>query len=328
MRKMIKHYFIAVAFMMCLTCCARKENRVVSENGGYLFAHMSNNSYGSLFYSVSDDGTDWRLLNKGQRICDYRGHSDFCFGKDGRYYMIGIEAGTQQPLLWATKNLITWGIEQNISKDVFDTAKAGYKADSWYGAPKMYYDADSKQYIITWHAADASLSRNGNEEHDKPYWRSIRTFYVLTSDFREFTQPHRLFHFTGKHENMPTMDVIIRKIDGKYYAFIKDERWPGDVSDGYKAIHIAKSDNLTGPYENPGPAVTDTWHEAQTLVRNPDDTGWYLFAENYPHKYDLYESVNIEGPWKKKEISAVNIRHGSVVRVDEPTYRAILTAYQ
>jgi hypothetical protein len=282
-----------------------------------------------MFYSVSDDGINWRTLNQGKKISEYRGHPDFCLGKDGRYYMIGIQAGTRQPVLWATKSMITWEIEKNIPASAFDVSDLGHKTDqAWYGAPKMYYDEDSDQYIITWHAAKKELTTNGNEEHDKPFWRSIRTFYILTSDFVSFTKPRRLFNFTGIHEDMPTMDAIIRKVDGKYYSFVKDERWPGDVAEGYKAIHITKSDNLTGPYENPGKAVTDTWREAQTLVRNPKDTGWYLFVEEYPIKYTLYTSSNIEGPYVRKEITAPNARHGSIIHVDETTYRAILKAYQ
>lgn len=327
MEKLLYNIVFAMFFMSCNSCSSTGEE-TITEDGGYLFAHMTDDSYGSMFYSVSDDGTNWRTLNGGKKICDYRGHPDFCLGKDDRYYMIGIEAGTQQPLLWATKNMITWGIEQTISQDVFDTKTIGYKTDSWYGAPKMYYDTDSGQYIITWHTADANLSMNGNEAHDKPYWKSIRTFYVLTSDFKVFTQPQRLFHFTGTHENMPTMDVIIRKENGIYYAFIKDERWPEDISEGYKAVHIAKSENLTGPYENPGRAITDNWREGQTLVRNPKDNGWYLYVERYPYEYTLYETTDIEGTWKKKEIKPLYVRHGSVVRVNESTYRAILKAYQ
>ena len=315
-------------FVGCNGCSSNKEEAKPG-NGGYLFAHMTTSDYGAMYYSVSQDGINWTTLNSGKKVSDYRGHPDFCLGKDGRYYMIGIQGGTWQPVLWATKSMITWGIEKQISQSVFNVDKLGHKTELiWYGAPKMFYDEDSGQYIITWHAAKDGLTTNGNEEHDKPYWRSIRTFYVLTSDFVTFTEPQRLFNFTGIHENMPTMDAIIRKVDGKYYSFIKDERWPGDVSEGYKAIRITKSENLTGPYENPGQAITDTWREAQTLARNPRDNGWYLFVERYPIEYTLYEASQIEGPWVKKNIASPDARHGSVVRIDETTYQALLKAFK
>ena len=38
------------------------------KEGGYLFAHMTNENYGSLFYSVSRDGYHWETLNNGNSV--------------------------------------------------------------------------------------------------------------------------------------------------------------------------------------------------------------------------------------------------------------------
>jgi hypothetical protein len=245
--------------------------------------------------------------------------------------MIGSATGASMdvPLLWVTSDLINWNVEKRLPISAFNVGPLGYQTSIAIGAPKMYYDEDSRQYIITWHSAQNGLSQNGNEEHDKPFWRSLRTFYVLTSDFTTFTSPQRLFYFTGEHTNMPTMDALIRKIDGKYYAFIKDERYSGDIASGYKAIRIAKSDNLTGPYANPGNAVTETRHEGQTLVRNPSNTGWYLWAEHYSQwGYNVWEASTIEGTWTKKEINISDRRHGSMIWIDGDTYNAVVKAYE
>ncbi len=147
-------------------------------------------------------------------------------------------------------------------------------------------------------------------------------------DFETFTKPQRLFDFTGEHENMPTMDAIIRKIDGKYYSFIKDERWEGETPEGFKAIRWTKSDNLTGPYQNPSAAVTDTWTEAQTLVANPAGTGWHLYVEHYPLEYYLYTAQSIEGSWSKREITSPDARHGSMIKIDGETMQAVKQAYK
>lgn len=329
MKHFLNYIILLVLFVNCNGCSSNDDNIENSGKGGYLFAHMKDADYGGFYYSVSEDGINWTTLNSGSKINEYRGHPDFCLGRDGRYYMIGIEAGTGQPLLWETRNLIGWGVEKQIPKSAFDLSALGHSTEQvWYGAPKMYYDKDSDQYIITWHAAKEGLTTNGNEEHDKPYWRSIRTFYILTSDFKTYTEPKRLFNFTGEHEDMPTMDAIIRKIDGKYYSFIKDERWPEDISEGSKAIRMTKADNLTGPYENPGAAITTNWREAQTLVPKPENNGWYLFVEHYPLEYDLYEASSIEGPWTHKEIKSPDARHGSMIWVDGATYQAIVRAYK
>lgn len=297
---------------------------------GYLFAHMSTSDYGSMYYSISTDGVHWETLNDGQRINEYRGHPDFCLGRDGRYYMIGVDGDTHKPVLWATSNLIGWGIERYLPESAFDVGEYGYFTEKvWYNAPKMYYDEDSDRYIITWHPAEAQYDRNDlTDEEEKDMWRSIRTFYILTEDFESFTEPQRLFNFSGEHENMPTMDAIIRKIDGRYYCFIKDERWPEDVKEGGKAVRITSSDNLTGPYCNPSEAVTDTWTEAQTLAAAPDGKGWFLFVEHYPLEYYLYYAPTIDGKWEKIEMTSPDARHGSVINITGERMLAVRRAYK
>ena len=38
------------------------------KNEAYLFAHMTHNDYGRLYYSVSLDGLHWDKLNNGKRV--------------------------------------------------------------------------------------------------------------------------------------------------------------------------------------------------------------------------------------------------------------------
>lgn len=329
MGKFLYLILLASLTLGCTGC--EQHNEIIDDaEGGYLFAHMSTSDYGSMYYSVSTDGIHWETLNDGQKINEYRGHPDFCLGRDGKYYMIGIDGNTRKPLLWSTSNLIGWGIEKHLSESIFDVSESGYFTEKvWYNAPKMYYDRDSDQYIITWHPAEAIYDKeNLTEEEEKNMWRSIRTFYVLTKDFENFTKPQRLFNFSGEHENMPTMDAIIRKIDGKYYCFIKDERWPEDIGEGGKSIRITVSDNLTGPYCNPSDSVTDTWTEAQTLAMAPDGKGWFLFVEHYPLEYYLYSAPSIDGKWEKIEIMSPDARHGSVINITGEQMLAIKRAYK
>lgn len=42
------------------------EKPVEATDGGYLFAHMTDDNYGSLFYSVSRDAYNWETLNDGR----------------------------------------------------------------------------------------------------------------------------------------------------------------------------------------------------------------------------------------------------------------------
>lgn len=57
----------------------------------------------------------------------------------------------------------------------------------------------------------------------KDDWDSMRTLYVLTKDFETYTEPQKLFNFTGADENMAIIVAIIRKVNGVYYAILKDD---------------------------------------------------------------------------------------------------------
>ena len=220
--------------------------------GGYLFAHMTNANYGSLFYSISRDGLSWKTLNGGKVILEsYYGHPDICegpdvFGKaDRRWYMIGVVRGssTESLVLWHTTDLVVW--KNKV--------------------------LDSHQFIITWHAGEYYRKRQEaktDEEramYDRKNWETMKTCYILTKDFVNFTRPKRLFaaqdggdlapiYFTGADSDISLIDVIIRKFNDKYYAIIKDERWEDKAPKTHKSIRIASSDNLLGPYSNPGPS--------------------------------------------------------------------------
>ena len=202
-----------------------KKEPMVATNGGYLFAHMTDENYARLFYSVSRDAFHWETLNKKRIVLpEYCGHPDICQGKDGVYYMIGVQPNTGIPILWSSSDLVTWQ-STKLKKSIFNKiSDLGYKnEETYYGAPKMFYDEADGRYIITWHAGKTG------KDSDTSEWKSKRTFYILTSDFKTFTEPQRLFNFTGSDEDMATIDVIIRKVGDEYCALMKDERWPEDV---------------------------------------------------------------------------------------------------
>lgn len=304
-----------------------QKEHLVATDGGYLFAHMTPDDYAHLYYSVSRDAYNWETLNDGKIILTaYKGHPDICQGKDGVFYMIGVDSSTRSPILWSSSDLVTWN-GKRLLKSIFNkiTELYGYiNEEAYYGAPKIFYDESSEQYIITWHAGKTG------DDSDNEEWKSKRTFYILTKDFVNFSDPQFLFNFTGSDENMATIDVIIRKIEGTYCAVIKDERWSDDAPETAKTIRIAKSDFLTGPYTNPGSSITpvSVQHEAPILVPTVDDNGFFLYAERYPYQYDMYEASSIDGPWTERYFCGPKARHGCIVRINETLYQGILKAYK
>ena len=328
--------FLAVAGIL-LSGCGR-ENAGTKEYTAYLFAHMTHSNYGHLYYSVSRDAVEWETLNEGKVILDgYLGHPNIVRAEAcGRireeggpgecFYMLGVttEGDLRDPVLWYSRDLVSWN-HLMLRRDIFDVSALGYENESVYlGAPKIFYDEDNSRYMVTWHAFKPGIQENN------PRWESMRTFYVLTSDWENFTDAERIFDFDGDDASMATIDAIFYKEGEKYYAVIKDERWP-ETSPSGKTIRIASSDSLTGPYCNPGESVTGAWEEAPVAVRKNDGGGWYLFTERYlQHRYCAYETESLSsGKWNSAEVSFPDQgRHGCVIPITEKEYLSLTETFR
>ncbi|MBN2476183.1 MAG: pentapeptide repeat-containing protein [Pirellulales bacterium] len=280
---------------------------------------MMRDDYGRLYYSVSRDALHWTLLGGGKRIHEaYRGHPDVCRGHDGRYYMTG---GSAAIVLWVSDDLVTWSKLLELEPDLRQTADFQPR-EKTYGAPKIYYDESVGQHLITWHTSQNEKRR----EQPEHYWAGQRTLYVLSRDLKTFTQPKRLFPF-----DMATIDVIVRKDHGQYYAILKDERYPSFDWPTGKSIRISRGESLTGPWTEPSPRITPNFREAPTLIPRPDGKGWYLYCEQYPGvQYSLCTAPRVEGPWHDVYIKDYHVpagsRHGCMIRVTQKQYDGIVAA--
>ena len=148
-------------------------------NEAYLFAHMTHQDYGRLYYSVSVDGLHWTALNDGRRVFnDYRGHADICKGHDGRYYLVGNRNDSAPDInFWASDDLVHWERYSDVTPDLKETP--GYaEALQRIGAPKLFYDTDSAQYVLTWHTPH----EQGTPKDPERYWASQRTLYLTSKD--------------------------------------------------------------------------------------------------------------------------------------------------
>lgn len=301
-------------------------------NEAYLFAHMIDGDYGRLYYSVSLDGLHWELLNGGKRINnDYQGHADICKGHDGRYYLVGNPGGDAPVInFWVSKDLIHWERYSDVEPELAKTP--GYAtALPRIGAPKLFYDTDAGQYILTWHTPHKMEPPLKIE----PYWGSQRTLYLTSKDLKTFNgPPRRLFDW-----DMGMIDVIIRKHAGKYYAIIKDERYPTlDYVTG-KTIRICSSDSLFGPYSNLSPPLSPNFREAPTLIPSPNGKIWYLYYEQYPGvSCGLSVSDGLDGPWYQvsgytfhpgwdKYALPPKVRHGCMLPISRAQYDALIEAF-
>jgi len=299
----------------------------------YLFAHMTKEKYGTLYYSVSLDGLHWRKVNGGRPVsADYHGHASIARGGDGKYYLVGNKSD-DDPLIrfWVSDDLITWRPHGTYRPDLRDIPGHPHALQR-IGAPKLYYDRPGGRFLLTWHTPNVP----GSDRDPERYWESQRTLYVLSPDLRTFpAKPKRLFAW-----EMATIDTVIHdNPEGGYCAVVKDERYPSYNWVTGKTIRISCAGALLGPYPLPGPPISPNFREAPTLIRSPDRKDWYLYYEQYAGtSYGLSMGARLEGPWyqvsgntgvpawNRYEMPA-GVRHGSMIEISRSQYDAILAAF-
>ena len=293
---------------------------------------MREGDYGRLYYSVSLDGLHWKRLNGGKRVFEeYRGHSDICLGHDGRYYLVGNRNDDARDInFWVSGDLIKWAKYSDFTPDLKKTPDYPHPLQK-IGAPKLFYDKLTEQYLLTWHTP----SLEGTPEDPERYWASQRTLYVTSKDLKTFSDPpRRLFGW-----EMGTIDVSVRHDGLRYYAFIKDERYPTPDWTTGKTIRISSSLSLTGPYPEPSEPVSPNFREAPMPIPSPDGTAWYLDYEQYPGvSYGLSVALSLKGPWyqvsgytnvpawNKYEVPP-NLRHGCMLPITRERYDALVKEF-
>jgi hypothetical protein len=297
----------------------------------YLFAHMMEGDYGRLYYSASLDGLHWEMLNGGKRVSeDYHGHADICQGHDHRYYLVGNRSDSHPDInFWVSDDLITWKKYGDFSPDL--THVPGYpNAMARIGAPKLFFDEASSEYLLTWHTTHDL----GQTDLPEPYWAGQRTLFATSKDLRTFSGPPRkLFSW-----DLATIDTIIRKEGDQYFAIVKDERYPTLEWTTGKTIRVCRSANLLGPYGEPGAPVSPGFREAPTLIPSPNGKAWYLYYEQYPGvAYGLSVAASLQGPWFQaagnqrpewnKYQLPPKVRHGSMLPITRKQYDALVAAF-
>ena len=301
-------------------------------NEAYLFAHMTHEDYGRLYYTVSLDGLHWNTLNRGKRISDeYRGHPDIVKGPDGRYFIAGNTSDSSPDInIWVSDDLVSWKKHSVYTPDL--ESVPGYPgALQRIGAPKLFYYEDSGKFMMTWHTPH----KEGTKEDPERYWASQRTLYVLSDDLVTFEGPPRkLFEW-----EFGTIDVIIRKVKDTYYAILKDETYPTLYWPTGKTIRIARSGSLLGPYSLPQDPISPNFREAPALIPSPDDKIWYLYYEQYPGvSYGLSIADNLNGPWYQasgytffsdwdKYALPAKVRHGCMITISRKEYDLLVKKF-
>lgn len=282
----------------------------------YMFSYFTNNGEDGLHLAYSYDGYYWEALNNNQSFLKPIVSKDSLMrdpciiqGPEGKFHMVWTVSWNEHGIGYANStDLINWS-EQKYIPVMEHEPKA---RNCW--APELFYDDESKVYMIYWATTIPGRFPETDSLGDTEY--NHRMYYSTTTDFEEFSETHILFD-----PGFNVIDAVIKKIDGTYTMFVKDEtRLPPQ-----KNIRIAKSDKLTEGYSIVGEKITPDWVEGPTLTMIGEE--WVVYYDEYTrHKMGAVKSSDLEN-WE--DISTQlsfpeGTRHGTIFRINTKILEKLL----
>lgn len=299
------------------------------EYNNYLFVYFVGESDGgeAIYYAVSQDGYDWTELNKRKSVLQselgttglrdpyimrsqdgekfYLIATDLCINKDGDWWKAQT-AGSKSVMFWESEDLIHWSEQQMLA---INNKTAGC---TW--APEAYFDETTGEYMIFW----ASRTRNDN-------YAQQRIFYTTTKDFTEFAKPKVWINYPYS-----TIDTTVIEEDGKYYRFTKYE--------DKARIIMESADSLLGEWTEVKSATLDDqkgvegptcfeFHEEDIV----NGQRFALLLDNYGGSgyYMLTTDSLASGEFKRAKGYSLprRPRHGTVIRISDEEYAALIEKY-
>ncbi len=242
------------------------------EQKNYLFAYFVEVTEGrgdGLRLAHSHDGLHWGAIGGGRKVFMPPSVGGGSFrdphvmrAPDGQYHLVW----TTTCVPWAEANCVQdRGLGHATSPDLVTWSQADYITVDldvehvW--APETYYDEASAQYLLFW--SSPLDQTQGSDPHS--------IYYVLTSDFQEFSAPEVLYSQPARN----FIDATIRADSGGYLMVLKDE------ADGQKNLRALRSTALfgegawtaapsmpiTGGYAAEGPSFLRARRHALRLLR-------------------------------------------------------------
>ena len=299
------------------------------EYNNYLFVYFVGEGSGgeAIYFAVSQDGYNWKELNRGKAVLNstlgttglrdpflmrsedgekfYLIATDLCINKDGDWWKAQT-AGSTSVMFWESEDLIHWSEQQMLQ---INNKTAGC---TW--APEMYFDKETGEYMIFW------ASRTRGDGYAKQ-----RIFYTTTKNFVEFAKPKAWINYPYS-----TIDTTIIEEDGSYYRFTKYE--------DQARIIMERADSLMGEWTQVDSLILD----AQKGVEGPtcfefheedikNGQRFALLLDNFGGSgyYMLTTDSLADGEFQKVKGYSLpdRPRHGTVIRITDEEYEALMNEY-
>ena len=252
-------------FVLAILSCQKGANEV------YMFSYFTGNGEDGLHLAMSENGFQWTALNQGEsflkpEVGNAQLMRDPCIiqGRDGRFHMVWTAGWNEKGIGYASsKDLITWS-EQTFIPVMEHESNA---RNCW--APEIFYDEDSRQYLIYWSTTIPGRFSETDSTGDQGY--NHRVYYKLTNDFINFSDAELLYD-----KGFNVIDASIVKDKETYVMFLKNETL---IPKPEKNIRIATSQNLFANYSDPSEPISPDWSEGPTAVKLKNQ--WIVYFDRY-----------------------------------------------
>jgi len=293
-----------IGLFCCVLCSCSKK--------AYIFTSFHEPATEGLRLLYSDDAYHWTDLNRTllkpevgtQKVMR---DPSIVQGPDGTFHLVWTCSwkGDKGFGYASSKDLIHWSAQEFIP--VMETEPS--TVNVW--APEIFYEDETKEYIIIWASTIPFRFAKGIEDEDNNH----RMYYVTTRDFTSFSKP-KLFIDPG----FSVIDAVIVKRKAKDYVLVlKDNTRPN------RNLKIAFSNSATGPYGAASETFSPKLTEGPTVVKVKQD--WLIYFDAYGQK--IYSAVKTADFKSFKDVtSEVSIpeghKHGTIIKVKKSIIKKLI----
>lgn len=289
--------------MLLLASCSNKI---------YLFTSFHEPANEGLRMLYSKDGYHWKNIDsiylKPSIGNDKIMRDPSCLqGPDGTFHLVWTTEwkGGNGFGYASSKDLIHWSEQQYIPVMKQEpTVK-----NVW--APELFYDKETKQFIIVWASCIPNRFEKGVEDENNNH----RLYYTTTKDFSTFSDTKL---FLDPKFSAIDAEIIQRKKED-YVLVVKDNTRPE------RNIKVAFSNTSLGPWENMSKPFTEKFTEGPTVAK---------VKKGYLIYYDVYQKKKYGASFTKNFKTFVNAdslisipdghKHGTVFRTNKKVLEGLL----
>ena len=296
----------------------------------YLFTFFPSNTDENIYYAVSDNGYDYKVINNSNPVISAKGITvmgglrdpHILRGEDGYFYMVATDmrselgwSSNRGMVLMRSDDLVTWKTSTVHFPKRYEGTYFANVTRVW--APETIYDPVAKKYMVYF----SILTNDGTVPYDK-------VFYAYANeDFTDLeAEPTYLYDRGGATIDM---DIVFNENDSLYHAVYKNE--------GAGGICQVTATSLTAPEGEEGSqwsAPSGTLQQTTEAVEgagifrliNSDD--WILMYDCYMNgHYQFCSSPDLFNFTFRKNTTtqgAFTPRHGTVIPITEEEYQSLL----